>query len=119
MANVSKAAIPAEEIVAPSGLGGFIANSAWAQAALDYVKAKYGEPKDYVAGVAIAPYVGNESDMAAINDADLTLDTLFAWMNNWIDTTTDQWLKAHKRITDQYEAMLREASSLSFRSRLF
>jgi hypothetical protein len=87
-------------------LGGFIANSAWAQAALDYIKAKYGEPKGYVTGVAVAPYVGNESDMAAINNADLTLDTLFAWMNNWIDTTTDQWLKAHKRITDQYEVAL-------------
>jgi hypothetical protein len=87
-------------------IGGFIANPAWAQNALDYIKNKIGEPREYVAGVAIAPYVGNESDMASINNDDLTLDTLFAWMNNRIDTTIDSWLKSHKAITDHYEVAL-------------
>jgi hypothetical protein len=87
-------------------IGGFIANASWAQNALDYIKQKVGEPRDYVAGVAIAPYVGNEGDMAAINNEDLTLDTLFDWMNNRIDTTIDGWIKAHKAITDRYEVGL-------------
>jgi len=87
-------------------LGAFIANSFWAKDALDYIKATYGDPKDFIAGIAIAPYVGVESDMASVNNADLTLDQLFAWMHNWIDTTMDVWLKANKGVADQYELAL-------------
>ena len=88
-------------------LGAFIAGSYWAQDALDYIKATYpGNPKDYIAGIAVAPYVGVDNDLGEINTADLTLDTLFAWMNNWIDTTIDGWLKSNKRVADQYEVNL-------------
>jgi hypothetical protein len=87
-------------------LGAFIASSGWAQGALDYIKATYGDPKDHVAGIAIAPYVGVESDFADINNDDLTLDTLFGWMNAWIETTLDAWLRANKQVADQYEVAL-------------
>lgn len=87
-------------------LGAFIASSAWAQGALDYIKATYGDPKDFIAGIAVAPYVGVESDMADINNADLSLDELFGWMNGWIDTTLDTWLRANKAVADEYEVQL-------------
>lgn len=87
-------------------LGAFIASSAWAQGALDYIKTTYGDPKNYIAGIAIAPYVGVESNMADINNDDLTLDMVFGWMNGWIDTTLDVWLRANKQVADQYEVAL-------------
>ncbi len=87
-------------------LGAFIASSAWAQGALDYIKTTYGDPKNFIAGIAVAPYVGVESDMADINNADLTLDMLFGWMNGWIDTALDTWLRANKQVADQYEVAL-------------
>jgi hypothetical protein len=87
-------------------IGAFIANPSWAHNALEYVKQKIGDPRDYIAGVAVAPYVGNEGDMGDLNDADLTVDELFAWMHYRIDTTISDWLRAHKAITDRYEVAL-------------
>jgi len=82
--------------------GAFIASSYWAQTGLDYIKAAYGDPKNFVSGIAIAPYVGNEGDMAAIDNADLTADALFEWMNSFVDSTIDPWIEQHKTIASQF-----------------
>lgn len=83
-------------------LGAFIATPYWAQQALGFIQQHYGTPKDYVSAIAIAPYVGVEGDMAAIDNANLTSDSLFEWMNNFIDERLGPWIKAHKSLANQY-----------------
>lgn len=90
-------------------LGAFIVDDYRTRAGLDYITTYMRannlgrDAREFISGVAVAPYVGNSSDMSSIDNANLTLDTLFAWMNNWIDTTIDTWLKATKVVADQYE----------------
>jgi hypothetical protein len=83
-------------------LGGFIATSYWAQTALNYIQDHYGPPKNYISAIAIAPYVGVEGDMNSIDNANLTSDTLFEWMNNFIDQTLAPWIQQHKTLADQF-----------------
>jgi hypothetical protein len=82
--------------------GSQAANSYFAKSGLDYVNAQFGNPKNFIAGLAIGDYVGDQDSMSSIDDASLTLDGLFAWMNNFIDTTLDFWIKSSKQIADQY-----------------
>jgi hypothetical protein len=90
-------------------LGGFIVDGNRSQQALDWIKNQIAithpghRVNEYISGLAVAPYVGNEGDMASINNVDLTLDALFAWMNNFVDTTLDAWLKLNHQVADQYE----------------
>lgn len=87
-------------------LGGFVASSYWADSALRFIRHKWGDPSQYISGVAIAPYVGHESDMASINTPDLTLDILFAWMNDWLDTKVAPWIAYNKYTADNFEIPL-------------
>ncbi len=57
-------------------------------------------------GIAIAPYVGVSGDMASIDNASLTLDGLFKWMNNFTDTTLDGWIKSNKGVADAFGVSL-------------
>jgi hypothetical protein len=83
-------------------LGAFIASDYWASSALSYIQNTYGDPKNFIHAIAIAPYVGNPGDMADIDNQDLSLDTLFAWMHNRIDTQIVPWIQQHKALADQY-----------------
>ena len=83
-------------------LGAFIASDYWAATALDYIQANYGDPKDFVHAIAIAPYVGNSGDMASIDDDRLTLHKLFEWMHARIDEQVVPWIKQHKALADRY-----------------
>lgn len=87
-------------------LGGFIVTNYWADSALGFIKHKWGDPSQYISGVGICPYVGGESDMGSVNSPDLTLDGLFAWMNNWLDNTLGQWIWYNKYTADQWEIPL-------------
>jgi hypothetical protein len=86
--------------------GAWAAISNWAQIGLDYIKSHYGEPKNLIAGVAIGDYVGDQGSLDAIDNATLTPDKLFAWMNNFIDTTLTVWIKGNKAVADQYGVAL-------------
>lgn len=83
-------------------LGALIANTYWAQTALDQVKRDYGDPKNLFYGIAVAPYVGVPGDMASIDNSTLTLDKLFNWMNGFIDNTIVPWTRQHKSLADQF-----------------
>lgn len=72
--------------------GSQAANSYFAQSGLDYVNQRFGNPKNFIVGLAIGDYVGDADSMSSIDDASLTLDGLFAWMNNFIDACRiDRW----------------------------
>ena len=86
--------------------GGFIATTYWAQTALDYIADHYGPVKDYVSAIAVAPYVGVEGDMSDIDKAGLTADTLFDWMNNFIDNRLGPWIQQAKVLANYYRVPL-------------
>lgn len=83
-------------------LGAWAANYWWARIGLDYVQAQFGNPSKFIAGLAIGDYVGDQDSLNAIDDASLTSDKLFAWMNNFVDTTLTTWIQTNKAIADQY-----------------
>jgi hypothetical protein len=83
-------------------LGGLIAGSYWAQTALEEIKSLYADPRSLLYGVAVAPYVGVQGDMNAIDNASLTLGSLFDWMNNWVDGQLTTWIRQSKSVADGY-----------------
>jgi hypothetical protein len=84
-------------------LGACVAGPSWSDIALQFVKDHFaGEVKDYVYGVALSDYVGVINDFAPIDNATLTLDRLFAWCHNWIDTTLAGWIRSSKQVADKY-----------------
>ena len=83
-------------------LGGFIATTYWAQTALNFIQDHYGAPRDYLSAIAIAPYVGVEGDMEGIDNARLTPEALFAWMNSFIDQRLGPWIAQHKALADRF-----------------
>jgi hypothetical protein len=87
-------------------LGALIAGSYWAQTALEQIKASYGDPKTLLYGIAVAPYVGVQGDMDAIDNDSLTAQKLFDWMNAWVDGPVTTWTRDHKRLADAYELKL-------------
>lgn len=82
--------------------GSFIAVPYWAQQGMDYIARRYGSPRDYIYGLAVAPYVGTEGDIASIDNDSLTMQALFDSMNSFIDTNIMLWLQQHKALCDQY-----------------
>jgi hypothetical protein len=83
-------------------LGSLIAGDYYAGTALEWVKNNVGDPKSLFYGVAVAPYVGVQGDMDAIDNAGLTTQKLFDWMNGWVDGQLTTWIRQNKRLTDQY-----------------
>ncbi len=76
-------------------IGGFIANTYWAQMQLDFLNANY---PGLVKELAIAPYFGVEGDIKAADAPGATADQLFAACNDWIDTKILEWVKAHAKL---------------------
>src|SRR5205085_4608867 len=83
-------------------VGGLIANTYWAQTAIDEVKTLYGDPKSLLYGIAVAPYVGVQSDMNAIDNSSLTMQGLFDWMNSFVDGPIKTWIDQHKAVANFY-----------------
>jgi hypothetical protein len=83
-------------------LGGFIATPYWSQQALGFIQQHYGTPRNYVSAIAVAPYVGVQGDMNDIDNSDLTADSLFAWMNSFIDEKLGPWIRANKALANQF-----------------
>jgi hypothetical protein len=83
-------------------LGALVAGASWGDIALQYVQDHYGPVTNYISGMAIGDYVGVINDFAPIDDNTLTLDKLFAWANNWIDTQLATWVKDNKAVADKY-----------------
>lgn len=83
-------------------LGALVAGSSWGEIALEFIRDKYGPVSNYVSGLAIGDYVGVINDFAPVDDANLTLDKLFSWANNWIDTQLADWVKANKAVADKF-----------------
>jgi hypothetical protein len=84
-------------------LNGCVAGSSWSDIALQYIHDHFAGPvTDYVYTNAVSAYVGVINDFAPIDNASLTLDKLFAWSNNWIDTTLSGWIKDSKSVADKW-----------------
>jgi hypothetical protein len=83
-------------------MGALIANTYWAQLALQQVQADYGDPKALFYGVAVAPYVGVQGDMNSVDNGSLTMQGLFDWMNQWLDQRVTPWIREHKALANSY-----------------
>jgi hypothetical protein len=83
-------------------MGGLIAGTYWAQTALQQVQLNYGTPKNLFYGVAVAPYVGVQGDMNSIDNSGLTMQGLFDWMNNFVDTTLTTWIRDGKTMANSF-----------------
>ena len=68
-------------------LGGLIAGSSWGDIALQYINDHYGPVNSVISAYAIGDYVGVVNDFAPVDNDQLTLDKLFSWANNFVDTT--------------------------------
>lgn len=80
-------------------LAGQAANYWWAQTGLEFIQTKYGPPQNYFYGLAIGTYVDFDN---ALDNASLTLDGLFAAMNNYIDTYIVNWITNNARLAESY-----------------
>lgn len=80
-------------------VGGFIANTYWAQTQLEWLKDHY--PR-LVKEVAIAPYFGVEGDIKDVDQPGATADAMFAKLNSLIDTELAEWIKAHSVLARSY-----------------
>jgi hypothetical protein len=74
-------------------------NGAWASAGLSYIASAYGSPSNYFTAIAIAPYVRMDP---SIDVPGLTLNQLFASMNNYLNTTLASGLAANASVAQQY-----------------
>ncbi len=85
-------------------LAGQAANSFWIESGLKYLKARGTEPRQSLYGIAIAPYVN--FDQEKLDKTGLTLDQLFAAMNDYLDRDVTSWIARHKQLADQYGVKL-------------
>lgn len=76
-------------------IGGFIANTYWAQTQIDWLKDHH--PR-LIKEVAIAPYFGVEGDIADVDKPGATAEVLFNKLNTLIDTQLADWTKAHSAL---------------------
>ena len=70
-------------------LGGQIANTYFSDRGLAWIQSHYGAPSQYLAGVAIAPYLYLDT---SIDTPGLTMDALFANLNSFLNTTMASWI---------------------------
>ncbi len=80
-------------------IGGFIANSYWAQWQLDWLKSKGVNVKADNYRIAIAPYVpGSEGDLGLT--ASDTKDTIIQKMYNFMNGNVKNWIRQNKGVAD-------------------
>jgi hypothetical protein len=87
-------------------LGALVAGASWGEIALQFIQDKFGPVSNYISGMAIGDYVGVINDFQPIDDNNLTLDKLFAWGNNFIDTQLATWIKDNKAVADKFSIPL-------------
>jgi hypothetical protein len=80
-------------------VGGFIANTYWAQTQLDWLKDHH---PGLVKEVAIAPYFGVEGDIKDVDQPGATPEAMFAKLDQLIDKQLAEWIKAHAALSKSY-----------------
>lgn len=92
-------------------IGGFIANSYWAQWQIDWLKAKGVNLKADNYRIAIAPYVPGNADGDLSLTGNENKDQLFAKLNAFMNGNIKTWIKQNKGVAnveglklDSYEA---------------
>jgi len=80
-------------------LGGFAVYSNFLSIGLSYINSHFGSPSQYFSAIAIAPYIGISS---SINNSGLTLNSLFASMNQAVSTSFVSEIQAHKALANLY-----------------
>jgi hypothetical protein len=84
-------------------VGGFIANTYWAQTQLDWLKDKH---PGVVKEVAIAPYFGVEGDIKDVDVPGATADAMFGKLNALIDGQLAKWIIEHAALAKRYGVSL-------------
>jgi hypothetical protein len=85
-------------------MAALVAGSTWGEIALEYIQDHFGPVKDYISALGIGHYVGVTNDFtnSGLDNDQLTLDKLFNWANNWIDTTLTDWVKQNVAVADRF-----------------
>ena len=75
------------------------ANAYFLQCGLAFLQQQYGAPAQYLAGIGIAPYIDLDP---AVDHPGMTMDALFASMNQFLNTKLAGWVAAHAALAKQY-----------------
>jgi len=73
-------------------LGGWANNSNFLSSGLNFINTNFGSPSQYFDGIAIAPYFNVAS---SIDKPGLTVDAVFASMNQTLNGPYLSWLRSH------------------------
>jgi hypothetical protein len=84
-------------------LGGQAAWTAFASLGLQFIQQYFGAPSNFIYGTAVAPYVGITT---AQDVSGLTLNQLFADMNQWLTTQGIPQIQASAALAKQYDIPL-------------
>ena len=84
-------------------VGGFVANTYWAQTQLDWLKEKH---PGLVKELAIAPYFGVEGDIKDVDVPGATAEAMFKKLNDWIDGPITKWVGDHAAAAKFYGVTL-------------
>jgi hypothetical protein len=84
-------------------VGGFVANTYWAQTQLDWLKGKH---PGLVKELAIAPYFGVEGDIKDVDQPGATADALFDKLNKLVDGQLTKWITEHAAAAKYYGVTL-------------
>ena len=87
-------------------MGALIAASSWGDIALQYIQDNFGPVKNLLSGLSVGNYVGVWTDFDVVDNSTLTLDRLFDWTKNFINTQMSYWLKTNKAVADKYGLQL-------------
>jgi hypothetical protein len=82
-------------------LAGQHANPQVLETGLRYIEANHGPPRDFLYGIAIAPYFGND-DKAALKRADLTVDDVTAMLLAQANESADARAKTSHELAHRY-----------------
>jgi hypothetical protein len=85
-------------------LGSFIANQYWAQWQLEAIKRVFGDPKQFVHTITVAPYVGND-----LNERDvpgLSMDALFNYLFEFTRGQCASWIRSNAAVASAWGVKL-------------
>ncbi len=79
------------------------ANTYFLDCGLAFLQQTCGDPSGYLSGIGIAPYVDLDN---AVDQTGLTMDGLFASMNQFIANELTPWVQSHAALARQYKLPL-------------
>jgi hypothetical protein len=84
-------------------VGGFIANTYWAQTQLDWLEQHH---LGLIRELAIAPYFGVEGDIKDVDQPGATADALFAKLNALVEGPLNTWIADHAALAKAHGVAL-------------